>query len=130
MTRPEAFERVGDQVLEAIEAGVSIADAGRASDVAPRTIYRWLARGRKEREGPFASFAQAVDRSREDRTLTSDKPLDERELRVRVSEAARAGSVTAMRLYWEILRSDRDPASADNTLAVVDELARRRVAGD
>lgn len=128
MTRPEAFERVGDQVLEAIEAGVSIADAGRASDVAPRTIYRWLARGREEREGPFASFAQAVDRSREDRSLNKcDKPLDEHDLRLRISEAARAGSVAAMRLYWEILKSDRhDPASEDDPLAGVDELARRR----
>lgn len=45
-----------------------------------------------------------------------------------MSEAARAGSVPAMRLYWEILRADAEPddKTKGDSLIELDELAARR----
>jgi len=112
-------------VLAAVEAGCSLADAARQAGVAERTVKRWLARGRREQAGAHQEFTEAVEKVWAARELpSSDEPMDGHELRVSVSEAARAGSVPAMKLYWEMLLADRE--RRPNPLAEFDELARRR----
>jgi hypothetical protein len=53
---PEARERI----VQAIIAGCSRADAARYAGVGESTLRRWIARGRAEKEGPFAEFVNAV----------------------------------------------------------------------
>ncbi len=113
-------------VLAAVEAGCSLRDAAREAGVAPRTVKRWLARGRREQAGAHQEFTEAVEKVWAARELpaSDDPPMGDGELRVAVSEAARAGSVPAMKLYWEMLLADRE--RRPNPLAEFDELARRR----
>ena len=121
-----AFSLHSDEVLEAIRAGASVADAAREAGLSPRTVQRWLARGRREQAGAHRDFTEAVEAAWRARELPpSDEPMGDGELRVAVSEAARAGSIPAMRLCWEMLRADRE-RRAPNALDEFDELARRR----
>ena len=113
-------------VLGAVEAGCSLRDAAREAGVAERTVKRWLARGRREEAGEHRDFTEAVEAAWQARELpSSDPPMDGHELRVSVSEAARAGSVPAMKLYWVMLLADRE-RRAPTSLDEFDELARRR----
>jgi hypothetical protein len=96
----------------------------------PAGVKGWLTRGRREAEGEYARFASDVDRAREETERASRVPMTEAEHRLAVSELGRAGSVSALKLYWEILLEDckrggkTKPKS--DSLAAVDELAARR----
>ena len=118
-------------LLERTAAGVSLPDACRALGLREQTVKSWLQRGRRESDGPFAEFVAAI----EDARLASAArpgPMDAAELACVVSQAARAGSVAAMKLRHAMLvaeeREDAGRDDADGPLAEVDELARRRVA--
>jgi len=106
-----------------IELGVSLQDAAVAEDVSPHTARSWLQRGRREQSGIYNDFAAAVERARE-RSQAAAAPMDREELKIVVAEAARAGSVTAAKLCWEILRAE--PGEDADPLAGFDELAARR----
>jgi transposase-like protein len=116
------FEKCSEGVLEALVAGVSVADTARQHGIASRTIDRWLARGRRDPESKYGPFAEAVDRARADRELPppGERPADPAELRLLISKAARKGNVQAMRLLWEVLGSEdgQDHARGD----ILDEL--------
>lgn len=121
-----AFSLHSDEVLEGIRAGASVADAAREAGLSPRTVQRWLACGRREQAGEHRGFAEAVEKVWAARGLPpSDGAMGEEEFRRRVSEAARAGSVPAMKLYWVMLLADRE-RRAPTSLDEFDELARRR----
>lgn len=131
--RRDVFGSRSAAVLKAIAAGASTADAARASKVGVRTVKDWLEKGRRDPDGRYGAFAQAVDGCREARTLPAPEVLaamDEDELALVVSQAAREGNVTAMRLRWEQLRAEPvslEPVTeADKILAEMDELAARR----
>lgn len=123
-----------------LAAGVSIADAGRAVGVHPKTLGRWLSRGRREEAGPYASLVAAVDeacRVREEQARErTDEELDEAEARLILSRLARGGSVPALRLYVERFLRPAEPlqpareSEAGAILAAMDELAARRAAHD
>jgi hypothetical protein len=95
-------------IVELIFDCVSISDAARETGINVKTVKNWLSKGRAEGEGPYADFAESVDRARgevEQREL----PGTEEELRRVVWRAAKGGSVAAQKLYWEMLRaSDGD----------------------
>ncbi len=119
------------QIIEAVAAGVSIADAANAAGVRHTTLKEWLAKGRAD-DAPddFAAFAAAVDGARR----ASDErpePMTRDELKHVVSDMARRGSVNAAKLYADIL--DREDEANDdpvddgpNPLAAVDRHAARR----
>jgi hypothetical protein len=112
-----------------LEYGVSLADAARAQGVPPDTAKSWLRRGRAEQTGPYADFAAATKEARD--RVAEQTPLDYEELRKVVARAARAGSVQAMRLWWELLRETAEETAAaeeDDPFAEFDELARQRAA--
>lgn len=118
---------VRDDLLEALRAGASVADAARNVGVPKRTVEGWLTRGHREPESIYASFTAAVDEIRRSRSFVSSDPMSEDELLGYVSRAARAGSVPAMRLCWEMLRGGRDEGQENDPLAQLDdELAVRR----
>lgn len=115
-------------IVARVELGLTFADAAAAAGIKRATAKGWLARGRREEEGAYADFAAAVERAREAAQAPRD-PMTEAELRLVVSEFARAGNVQAMKLYWEFILADRKrrPTTAD-PLAELDELAQRRAA--
>lgn len=119
-------------LIERFAAGVSLEDACRAVGITEKTAKKWLARGRKDGVGPFADFARDVDEARAE-AKARPEPMDAEELARVVSEAARKGSVAAMKLRQEMLLADRrtaeEPEEApQDPLAGVDELAQRRAA--
>ena len=69
-----------------------------------RTVKRWIARGRSERESKYGAFAAAIDAARRGTGAIDETDLSEAELEQIAWRAAQAGSVPAMRLCFEILR--------------------------
>ncbi len=120
-------------VLAAVRSGVSLEDASRRLDVAPRTVANWISRGRRERSGPYVDFAAAVERARAGhaRELASRR-LDTEALLRLLERAARNGSVAAAKFLVE--RIDRERAGGrepnpSHPAGGFDELARRRQPG-
>jgi hypothetical protein len=91
-------------LIDRFAAGVSIRDACRALDIREGTVKGWITRGHRESDGPYAEFLTAVEVAR--RNADDQRPMDEAELRQVAAAAARKGSVQAMKLVWELLRSD------------------------
>jgi transposase-like protein len=120
----ETFNRAADDVLQALEAGAAVADAARQSGVAPRTVERWLSKGRDGTDG-YAEFAAAVDDLRAERELPAPGTMALPELEGVAAKAARSGSVPAMRLCFQIIQRRRK-SPGDDPLRCLDELAARR----
>ena len=115
-------------LLDRFAAGLSVRDAANATGVNERTLKSWLTKGRRQQDGPFAEFAAAVEIARKSSRL-GDKAMDEAELIVVVSEAARRGNTQAMKLRWEMLGRDKvvEEEPAADPLEALDELAAKRV---
>jgi hypothetical protein len=117
-------------LLERVSAGVSYQDACRSVGVSYPSLKAWLKKGR-EGVPVYAEFLEALEGARAEAEARPE-PMDEAELLHVVSEAARKGSVAAMKLRWEILLAYREPAEAEepqaDPLEAVDELAARRAA--
>lgn len=118
--------------LERIAAGLSIEDACRAVGIAKATFKGWQGRARKGVPA-YVEFMQEVDDAREV-AANRPEPMDGDELLRVVSQAARKGSVQAMKLRWEMICADRNASEEDETEAPastrsrIDELAARRSA--
>jgi len=119
------------QLLELFEAGCTVPDAAAAAGVNITTLKGWLTRGRRDESGEYAVFAAAVDEVREE-ARSRPVPMDEDELVLVVSEAARRGNTQAMKLRYEMLEAARkraeEPEEPADPLAKLDELAERRAA--
>jgi transposase len=126
---PEARARV----LARVELGVSFEEAATAAGLKVDTVKGWLARGRREDAGAYADFAAAVAAARAV-ARARPEPMGTDELERLVSEMARAGSVQAAKLRWEMLRAASAPAAsrepAPTARSKIDELAARRRAGE
>jgi len=92
-------------LIERAAAGVSLRDACRALDVRASTVKGWITRGRREAEGAYADFVGALEEARQE-ARDRPGPMTRDELRCEVARSARAGSVQAMKLAWEMLRAD------------------------
>lgn len=116
-------------ILERISAGASIEDACREVGLSTRTFKKWKAKA-KAGDVEYAEFFTAVEQARRDVQDRPD-PMDEDELLRVVSKAARAGSVQAMKLRWEMLCAARNPEGEEDEPAdpldeLEDELAAKR----
>lgn len=120
MSGADLFAELSEGVLKSIVAGASVPDAARHVGCAPRTVQRWLARGRENPQGRYGLFAERVDAIQRERELPRELPLDEEELKRVVARAARKGNVQAMRLAWELIV--REPSATDDPF---DDLARQ-----
>ena len=96
-------------LLRLFAAGSTIPDAAEGADVKTQTVKGWLTKGRKENDGPYAEFAQVVDVVRG--SADESEPMTVEDLERAVWKSVRVGSVTAMKLAWEILKA-RDPDDA------------------
>lgn len=136
MARSKFTAEMKSALLVAFESGCSVPDAATACNVNERTLKGWLTRGRKsDAPAEFAEFVRDVDRARADAEARLEEPMDRDEFRREVSKRAKQGNTTAMRLYWDILETERvlggwdqDEATPPpfDPLAEVDELAERR----
>ncbi len=117
-----------------LAGGVSVADAARAGGVHPKTLGKWLRRGRRESEGAYAALVAAVAASvsvrEEEARARADEEIDEAEARLILSRLARGGSVAALRLYVErflsLAPAEAPAGVAAVLLAEMDELAAAR----
>jgi transposase len=130
MAAPKFNPDTCEAIVELVFDGLSTSDAARAAGVNVKTVKNWLTRGRREGDGPYSDFADAIERAREE-SAEREQPMDEDELRIVVSRAAKKGSVAAQKLYWEMLRSKKDPggekpADPFEELDGDDELAKAR----
>jgi transposase len=110
-------------LIERTAAGVSLADASRAVGIREATVKSWLSRGRREGSGDYADFARAISEARA-AAKSRAVPMDEAELAQVVSRMARAGSVQAAKLRWEMLRTEEPEPEAP--VDEFDELRERR----
>jgi len=98
VSAPKFTAETRGEILGRVAAGVSLADASRASGVRADTVRDWLARGRREDLGPYSDFEAAVADARKQARLAPD-PMSPSEFREHLERAVRAGSVQAMKLW-------------------------------
>lgn len=99
-----------DQIVSSLAAGVSLSDAARASSLDPRTVRQWLQRGRQEGEGAYADFVVAVDAARAEADEAASAPMTEAQVRERLEDQIRAGSIRALDLWFKTYgREEREP---------------------
>lgn len=103
-------------ILERVAAGVSLADASRAANLREKTVKQWITRGRRETSGEYSEFVDAVEQARSE-AKGRPGPLTPEEFELRLSQAVRAGSVQAMKLWADLHRRTPDecdePTAAD-----------------
>jgi transposase len=64
MARPTKLSpELEERIVRAVRAGNHVEPACRSAGIGPSTYYRWLERGEREREGPYAEFRAAVRRA-------------------------------------------------------------------
>jgi hypothetical protein len=98
-------------ILAQLRAGGSLAGACRDIGVRLKTAEGWLTRGRREPDGDYADFADAVEaaRAEHDRAVLSPDEFDKH-----LAKAVRAGSVQAMKLWADLnLKKGGDPPAAE-----------------
>lgn len=110
-------------VLGAMRAGLSLTDACTQADLSENTVKGWLKRGRSGSDSDYAAFAAAVDEARESAATAA---MDVDEFMEHLNSAVRAGSVQAMKLWWDIERGRGGDEAAVPKRSFIDELARRR----
>jgi hypothetical protein len=118
-------------IVARLEVGFNFVEAAEGAGIKKGTARGWLARGRRESEGEYADFAEAVERARAGQKIEA---MTTEEHRQKVSEVARRGNVQALKLYWEMILADRkSPDETEETsdpLTEIDELAKRRAGRD
>lgn len=72
--RTKLNDKVQEQIVKHISAGVSVADACAASGIGERTFYDWITRGEAGEE-QFAQFSQVVTRARNAAKITAIETL-------------------------------------------------------
>lgn len=121
-------------LIERFAAGCSVADAARDGGVREKTLKTWLTRGRRGDSPAHVEFVERVDKARADSERRVSGAMDRAELLCVASRSARAGSVAAMKLVWDMV--GKQPAQANDgksefdsdSIKAMDELARRRSA--
>lgn len=86
-------------IIAQVRVGGTLESAGRELGIRLKTIQGWLTRGRRERDGDYTDFAQAIEEARLARQRAG---MDEDEFDRHLAKAVRAGSVQAMRLWADL----------------------------
>ena len=116
-------------IIARLEVGLSFAEAAEGAGIKLGTAQGWRARGKREDSGPYAEFTAAVEEAlhRE----PAPEAMTPEEHRLKVSEVARKGNVQALKLYWEMIRTEQGTEEVEpeaDLLDELDELAERRAA--
>lgn len=102
-----------------LRAGVSIADAARGAGLSERTVETWLRKGRQDPDGRYGDFARRADAARAE---AAERPLTEADLVRLLENAAKRGSVQAIRVLLD--RHRRRQATGPPADDAFDELDR------
>jgi hypothetical protein len=123
------FEQVAPKLARAVKAGASFDEACQKHGVNVHTAQTWLRNGRRDPEGRYGTFAAAVDAAKSSRAAAKVPPSSEGltrdEYERLLAEAARAGSVPALKL-WADTHPTEGQAAPGDALSFLDELLQDR----
>ena len=123
----DTFDSVSHQVAALMARGCTATEAAAAVGVSPRTLRRWIERGRRDPESRYAGFVAAVEAAA---PLEAAGPMSLDEFKLLVARAIRRGSVPAMQVYLRLRELERgqppSDARAGDPFAFADELAAWR----
>jgi DNA-binding CsgD family transcriptional regulator len=96
-------------LLERFAAGATVDEAARGCGIRPKTVSGWLTRGRRggDENDRYVSFAAAASKARADARAAAASAMTPEEFDEHLAKAVRAGSVSAMKLFYEIQRDRR-----------------------
>ena len=98
-------------IVAEIRNGTTLPDACQRAGVRVKTAEGWLARGRRETEGRYATFAADVDQARH---AAAQATLTREEFEKHLAKAVRGGSFQALKLWWEIHGKQRPPSGDED----------------
>jgi len=119
-------DRIAGLLVSAVRAGATFDEACRRAGVNVHTGRTWLRNGRRDPAGRYGRLAREVDghrQTRRDAERAADGPLALEEAELLLATAARQGSVSALRLWFD--RNAQAPAGSVS-LDELDELAAAR----
>lgn len=67
--RPKLDKATESTILKYVGAGMPYAYAAQSAGITDRTLYAWMARGRKEKSGIYVQFLHAIKKARSDAML-------------------------------------------------------------
>lgn len=119
-------------LLARVELGASLRDAAEACSVAERTVKTWITKGNRGDER-YEEFVLELEAARA-RSRKKGEHLSEHEFLTQLTKQVRAGSVSAMKLWWEVERERKNrgegpltpEAEESNPLDALDEIAEAR----
>ena len=109
-----------ERLLTLLETGRTVEDAAASVGVSPTTVQRWAARGREAVSPDEAEFAERFDAVRQG----DGERLSEDDVVRLLEQAAKKGSVTAMKVLLDRFKSEAVPTNVDTD--EFDELKARR----
>jgi hypothetical protein len=95
-------------IVQSVAAGVPQEDAAAKAGITERTLYLWMAAGRKARSGPFFQLFQAIKKAHAERMAASV---------ARIGKAAQGGAIIE-RTTKTVTRTHKDGTSTSTTTAV------------
>ena len=112
-------------IVANVKANGNVAGAAREIGIRTKLVEQWIAKGRREKSGPYFDFVKAIEKAKKE---YQRQPLTREEFEKHLSRAVRNGSVQAMKLWHEINRKGADDENKDpaDPFEDLDELAPRR----
>ena len=108
-----------ERLLTLLETGRNLEEAAADVGVNPSTVARWAAQGRAGVDDAHVVFSERYDAIRQG----DGEPLSEEDVVRLLEQAARKGSVTAMRTLLDRFKGHQPPARVGDEF---DELKERR----
>lgn len=115
VTSPK-FDASCAALLDAVRAGASVDDAARECALSVHTVRGWIRKGRLVPGGAYGRFAAEVDAVRQLQRLptrTELQALTRDEVERIVAKAARAGNMTAVRVWLDMHRAELEVPAGD-----------------
>ena len=103
--------------MQGLYAGLTLSEAVGHAGLPVQTVKNWLTRGRSEIGTEYAGFAVAVDAARD---AAARAVMSDAEFQGALNRAVRAGSVSAMKLWWQLRAAGDSFEAFGGPFAVLD----------
>ena len=80
-TEPRLTPRLEHQICDLVAQGVALIDIAHGLGLGPRTVYRWCALGRQEREPIYARFVDGLAAAQAERRYQVEQLIADAQLR-------------------------------------------------